>query len=138
MTYQEFEIQLARLRQTFGKNAYDAAPRIEMIWDLVSDLTGAQFKSVADHFVSSSRHAPLPTDFKEAARAERKRAFDEEVKGAANSMHTPWSGSLQAYLARAFPGCKTLDEAVQVRKLQIKIAKAKDPTYDPMKDPAWQ
>ena len=54
------------------------------------------------------------------------RAFDaESQKG------------LKVYLEREFPGCKTLNEAIEVRRLQIRLARVEDKNYDPMKDPKW-
>lgn len=97
--------------------------------DLVSALIGARRPS----------DPPLLTDFRSARLAYERRQFEKDLYGAANAMNRPaWTEGLKAYLAREFPGCKTLNEAVEVRKLQIQIEKAKNPNYDPMRDPKWK
>jgi hypothetical protein len=81
---------------------------------------------------------PLVMDFRYGRLAFEKRQFEKDLSGAARTMREParFQG-LRAYLAKEFPGCKSLNEAVEVRKLQIKIAKASDPYYDPMTDEKW-
>lgn len=81
---------------------------------------------------------PLLQSFRDGRLAYEKRRFEADVRGAAQAWHgdARFQG-LRAYLAKAFPGCKSLAEAVEVRKHQIEIAKADDPAYDPMKDAKW-
>lgn len=105
----------------------------------VKSMANDDFLSVAN-FMIGSRPAgkpPLIQDFRDARINQEKLRLRRDVDGANRAMNTQWHGGLQAYLSREFPGCKTLNEAVEVRKLQIQIAKAKDPNYDPMTDRKW-
>lgn len=81
---------------------------------------------------------PLIKDFRDARLAYERRVFERDVRGASNAMNqTPWSLGLRAYLAKEFPGCKTINEAVEVRKMQIQIRQAEESNYDPMRDVKW-
>lgn len=71
MNTQEFDAEMRRIGDTFGKKNYDLA-RTEMIWGFVREMEAKQFKSIVNHLIGSSRRAPLPVDFKEAAAAERR------------------------------------------------------------------
>lgn len=93
------------------------------------------------NFLIGSRPAnrpPLLADFRDARLAFEKRQFEKDAYGAARAMREParFEG-LRKYLAREFPGCKSLNEAVEVRKLQIQIEKSRNPQYDPMADTKW-
>ena len=81
---------------------------------------------------------PLLSDFRFARQAYERRQFERDLSGASAVMRDParFKG-LQAFLAKEFPGCKTVNEAVEVRNLQIQIRRANDPSYDPMRDPKW-
>ncbi len=130
--------QVARLKVRFGDRAFDAES-VSLIRREVITMRDEDFVFMVDGLIASRPHtkAPLLTDFREGRLKVEKRIFDAQVSGAARAMGTQWSGGLKAYLAREFPGCKTLNEAVEVRKLQIKIAKAENPNYDPMADSKW-
>ncbi len=132
----EFDAQMNRMKGAF-KPADFTEERLKLIWRGVQDLDLEEFEAIVDNFISSSRHAPLPKDFQDASRAARGRTFRADIAGALDALEEPFQEGLKQYLEKSFPGCKTLKEAVEVRRLQIQIAKANDPNYDPMKDPAW-
>lgn len=121
----EFDIQMARITGTFGEGRVYSRERLALIWKAVNDLSAHSFSRIVDHFISNARYAPLPKDFQEAAYAERKNEFKRDVDGAAAAMDTPWSGGLQQFLGREYPGSKTLSQAVDIQILRNQIAKAK-------------
>jgi hypothetical protein len=124
MTPPEFDVQMNRITATFGEGKVYNRERLALIWKAVNDLTAHSFSRIVDNFIASSRYAPLPKDFQEAAYAERKNSFNREVDGAARALDVPWAGGLKAYLAREYPGAKTLNEAVAIEREKMKIAKA--------------
>lgn len=136
MLAEQFRAEMGRIIGTFGKAAY-SEERTDLIHRAIKGLGYGEFSRVVDHMISTFRYPPLPKDFAEAAIAERKKRFDQDVHGAAQAMRRPWQGGLKAYLEKDFPGCKTLAEAVEVRRLQIQLARAENPNYDPMTDPKW-
>ncbi len=130
--------QVERLRTRFGDKAFDAEfillARSEMARMRDDDLV-----RMVDVFIGSraANRPPLLVDFREARHLAQGRKLQSDIAGALKALETPWQTGLKPYLEKHFPGCKTLEEAVEVRRLQIQIARANDPTYDPMKDPAW-
>lgn len=123
MTNDQFQFQMHRLESAFGERHFPLE-RLELIWGLVAWMGLGQFSCVVDHMLSTMRYAPLPKDFKEASILEKKKAFENDVGGAIKALNTPWSGGLQAFLTKQYPGCKTLNEAVQVQILQNQVQRA--------------
>lgn len=136
MTMPEFDIQMARIRSAFGKT-HLGNEQIKLIWKYTCDLKEEQMIGICDNFISKFHKCPLPADFLDAGHEARKKEFKEDLRGATEYLYDKWPTGLKAYLAKEFPGCNTLNEAVEVRRLQIKIKKAEDPSYDPMTDPKW-
>lgn len=137
MTQIDFDIEMKRLVEVFGPQMFSKG-RLALIWSSCASLSRESFRRIVDGFIRTMRTAPLPRDFTESAAHERKNEFNREVDGAIAAFDQPWNTGLQSYLAKEFPGCKTLAEAVEVRRLQIQVAKANDPNYDPMQDPKWK
>jgi hypothetical protein len=131
--------QKARLIDRFGKNAFtpEFSLLVALDWRTLPDQEAVTIVNV---MIGNRKHtqAPLLQDFRDARLAYERRRFEADVRGASRAMNEParFQG-LKAYLAREFPGCKSLAEAVEVRKLQIQIQRAEDPHYDPMKDRKW-
>lgn len=81
---------------------------------------------------------PLLSHFRDARLALERRQLERDLYGATKTLTQPgYNQGLKNYLANEFPGCKNLWEAVEVRKLQIQIAKANGHSYDPLKDLKW-
>jgi hypothetical protein len=121
----EFDVQMNRITSTFGDGKMYSRERVEAIWKAVSDLSAHSFARIVDNFIASSRYAPLPKEFQEAAYAERKNAFNRDVTGAARAMDFQWGGGLHDYLAKEYgTECKTLNQAVatQIERNKIKQA----------------
>lgn len=139
MTQDCWLYQKSRLIDRFGERNFSKE---------FSLLCSLECKSIPDqpfvdivNFMIGSRipnKPPLLADFRDARLAYEKRKFEQDAFGAARAMREParFEG-LKSYLARAFPGCKTLNQAVEVRRLEIQIEKAKNSKYEPMKDPKW-
>lgn len=122
MTQEEFVHQMKRFDSVFGQKSYPWE-RLELIKRHVIDLPPYNFSRIVDHLLSTMRQAPLPKDFKEAAYAERKQM--EDLRSVPDIMKPDYKGdkTLQKVLARDYPGCKTLWEAVEVEKVKIRISK---------------
>lgn len=134
-----FVEQMNRLRVRFGKSAFDDEST-KLIHQNIYDLTPAEFVKVVDFMISSRAHnrPPLVSDFRDARLREEKARFQEDMMASIEKFEHPAAqDGLKKYLAKAFPGCKNLNEAIEVRRLQIQVAKANDPSYDPLKDPKW-
>lgn len=123
MTEADFDRGIARLTAEYGSNHFKAE-KLKLIWGFVAGLGAFEFDKILSHFLASMRQAPLPKDFQEASRAVHKNNFNRDVVGAAAAMNTPWPNGLKPFLLREYPGCKTMNEAVQVQIEKNKIALA--------------
>lgn len=139
MTNTCWDHQKSRLIDRFGKNNFSSE---------FSLLVAIECRSIPDHvFVDmvgamigarKPSDPPLIRDFRDARLAYERREYERNLYGAARAMHSPvLSRGLQDYLGNHFPGCKTIMEAVEVRRHQIEIQRAEDPSYDPMMDERW-
>jgi hypothetical protein len=119
MTEIEFIGQMKRLTDAFGEKPFDRG-RMELISRHVRDLSAYSFTRIVDHLLSNFRQAPLPKDFKEAAMAERNNWHDLRSVPAIMRPDFKGNGGLQKVLARDYPGCETLYEAVEVEKIKLR------------------
>ncbi len=71
MNHEQFDIQIQRLSIPFGKKHFDTQ-RTQMIWGYVSELPYENFIKIVDHMISGGRKPPVPHDFFEAAKAEKR------------------------------------------------------------------
>lgn len=72
MNQQEFQNQMNRLAETFGKAAY-GTERAKLIWREVKDLGAHWLERVVDEFIGG-RSAPLLNEFRDAIAKERERS----------------------------------------------------------------
>lgn len=79
MTQPEFESQMNRLAECYGKTAY-GMERTRLIFNEVKSLSSQWMSKVVSDFIGSSRQAPLVKDFQEGATKERERLWDIEKK----------------------------------------------------------
>jgi hypothetical protein len=75
MQEREFATQMNRLIATFGEKTY-GSERVNMIYREVYDLDPRWFESVVSHMIGSMRQPPLIPDFRDAAKRERARQFE--------------------------------------------------------------
>ncbi len=130
--------QIERLKSRFGDRAFDPE-FIDLARGEMARMRDDALIKMVDFFIGSrpANRPPLISDFRDGRYAAEKVSFNADVAGALKALDKPWQTGLKPYLENNFPGCKTLEEAVEVRRLQIQIAKANDQTYDPMQDPTW-
>lgn len=64
MTNEQFQTQLLRLQNTFGKASF-STDRIGLLWTEVKDMPEDWFRRVADKFIGSSRQSPMLPEFRE-------------------------------------------------------------------------
>lgn len=120
ITREQFQLQVQRLEDTFGDRHF-SDQRTHMIWGYVKDFDYQVIIRMVDHFIRSSKQAPLPIDFQNAVKAEERNGFHREVAGAADAMDHEWQGGMSAYLAKTYGSeCKTLKQA---RDMQVELNK---------------
>lgn len=118
--------QFARLRKRFGEKAFDDE-FITLAMREVRGMPDAAFVSFVDVCIGSRPHhkPPLLTDFREAVLAAQRRKLEQDINGALRVFNHPAAeGGLKRFLALNYPGCKSLNEAVEVRRLQLRIERA--------------
>lgn len=136
MPLDHFRAQISRIVATFGKASF-SEERISLIYSCVQGLSADEFTRVTNLVISEHRYAPLPKDFSEAAAKVRKNRVDHGILGISKKLDQIFESGLPDVLKNRFPGCKTVNEAIEVRRLEIQVQKAKDPDYDPMTDKEW-
>lgn len=139
MTDECWTYQKSRLIDRFGERNFSREFNLLVAIECKS-IPNGDFVDLVNRMIGSraANRPPLLVDFREARLGIEKRNFDRDVYGAAKVMREPaMFRGLKAYLAKEFPGCKSLNDAKAVRAHQIQIQKAEDPSYDPLCDKAW-
>lgn len=138
MTHETWLLQKARMIDRFGERNF--SKEFSLLVSLeCRPLPDDVFVQMVNAMIGSRRpnDPPLIRDFRDARLAWAKRNFERDLQGAERAVNGPAQGGLKLYLVRNFPGCDTLDQAAEVRKHQIAIARANDPDYHPMADKKW-
>lgn len=134
MTHEAYVKQVQRLFERFGRKNFDDE-FVNLVWREVLTLHDQQFTRICDFFIGSRQpnKPPLLADFRDQRVREEKSAFTREVQAAANVLNWPGQGGLKAFLTKHYPGCRTLNEAVEVRKLHRAIARSegRNPDLEP-------
>ncbi len=81
MTPNEFQVQMNRLVETYGKPSY-GTERARLLWLEVKDFDARWFARVVDRFIGDSRQAPMLSDFRAAAESERSRKSSRHEEAA--------------------------------------------------------
>jgi len=138
MTDECWNRQKERLINHFGEKHYSREFCLLLAVECKS-TPDSEFVHIVDTMIGSrpAHRPPLLQDFREARISLEKLRLQRDLHDAINTLNTSWPKGLQAYLAREFPGCRNIWEAIQVRKLQIQVAQANDPNYDPLLDQKW-
>lgn len=92
MTWAEFETQMNRLTETFGKAAY-SKERVGLIWREVQSYSRAWMERTIDDMIGSHRTAPLLPEFREATARERERLWSAEKKQHESDANAFWNGT---------------------------------------------
>ncbi len=138
MTHETWTRQKARLIDRFGKNNF--SPEFSLLVSMeCRPMPDQPFEEMVNAMIGGRRpnNPPLIQDFRDARLAWERRVFERDLSGAERAMNMPAKDGLKLYLVKEFPGCKTLNQAVEVRRHQIQIARAENPNYDPMTDRKW-
>lgn len=93
MTSAEFQTQMQRMANTYGKNAYPTE-RAQLIWREVQSLDARWFQYVCDLLISNNRQAPLVADFGQEASRERERLWRIEKQQNTQTAQAFMSGQL--------------------------------------------
>ena len=111
MTQNEFRAGMQVILDTFGAAEYPPA-RMLAIYELVSDLSDFELRSIAKHFVETKpvKWPPLPTHFREAAQDTRKMRTDRHIERLASHAGYGDGQSLNRVLDQM--GAKSLLDAV--------------------------
>ncbi len=132
--------QINRLKSRFGEKAFDDE-FVKLIQKELSGMVDANVIRCVDLFIGNRPHhkPPVLDDFRQARLTEEKVRIEYCAREAINNMNrdSVQNLGLKNYLAKEFPGCHTVNEAINVRRLQIRLQKLENPNYDPMKDPKW-
>jgi hypothetical protein len=95
VTEQEFQTQMNRLAEAFGKQAY-STERVRLIWREVSALSAQWWAGVVDQLIGNCRQAPLLPEIREACSQERERLWlierareRQEVEALYRSVYDP-------------------------------------------------
>jgi hypothetical protein len=107
---------VARWKQSFPN------PVMLRIYEHVNAVDSYAFQKIVNHFLDSSRVAPLPQDFRDAARAEAR----AKAVQAGSPIFSPdyKNDGLAKFLASDYPGCNNLLEALEVEKIRLKARRA--------------
>lgn len=93
MTAQDFQTQMSRMTETFGKTPY-GTERMKLLWLEVKDFDPRWFERLVSRFIGECRQAPMLGDFREAASRERERIHDEEKRQEQNETFRALKGHL--------------------------------------------
>ena len=139
MTPECWQNQKARLIDRFGEKNFSREFSLLVALECKT-MPDEPFVQMVNAMIGNRtpNNPPLLQSFRDGRLAYERRMFDRDVRGAAQAWHgeARFQG-LRAYLSKAFPGCKSLAEAVEVRKLQIQVRQADEPGYQPMADAEW-
>ena len=139
MTNEFWNHQKSRLIDRFGPRNF--SPEFSVLVALeCKTMPDDAFLSIVNALIGSRKpnDPPLIRDFRDARLAYERREYERNLYGAARMMNEPARHvGLKSYLASAFPGCKTINEAVEVRRLEIQVQQAENANYDPMRDAKW-
>jgi hypothetical protein len=139
MTSECWNHQKGRLIDRFGPRNFSSEFSLLVAIEC-RDLPDSVFVDIVNAMIGARKpmDPPLMRDFRDARLSFERRRYERDLYGAIQALDQPAKHvGLKGYLAKEFPGCKTINEAVAVRALQIKIKKAENPNYDPMVDEKW-
>lgn len=73
MTEIEFDSQIERLRSAWPTSF--PVEKVKLIWDKTKDLSNKFMRDSTEYFLANNKASPLPVDFIELARIERKSGY---------------------------------------------------------------
>lgn len=88
----EFQVQMSRLIDQFGKHSY-GTERVALVWEEVKEFNPQWFKKTVDKFIGEFRNAPLMPDFREEISKERERLWHLEKQRHSQDSREFWESS---------------------------------------------
>lgn len=126
MTQAFFLQQVKRMHVRFGEKALDAE-FVQLIWRETHDMSESAFQRFVDVMIGSRTHnkPPLLSEFREARMREQKLKFDNDVRGAAQTLakQAPeeMRKHLRAILSKEFGSVSSIAEALEVARLRLRL-----------------
>lgn len=109
MKHSNFEMQLDRLRERFGKQTY-TAEFVKILWREVSNLADSDFICMVDRFIGDSRQAPIMPDFRDALSFIREKQSLREKKEFSQTTKSAFENiTLVDFIKRTIDNGKTHD-----------------------------
>lgn len=107
MTFQEFQVQLQRLKNCFGDRVYPEE-RSKLIWREVSSQSVKWLETTTDFFIGSRKlnEPPLPSDFATVMREEREREWQSGKGKRASEADAFWSSAPPGFFDKVFKTMK--------------------------------
>lgn len=139
MTQQCWLAQIERLKEHFGERHFNKEFCLLVAIEITA-LPDHDIVNIVTTMIGSrlATRPPLIVDFRDERLRLEKKKLESDARSANIKMNSPaFHTGLKKYLATNFPGCKTVNEAVEVRRINIMIQRANDPNYEPMKDSKW-
>lgn len=118
--------QIERLKSRFGDRSFDPE-FIDLARGEMARMRDDALVRMVDFFIGSrpANRPPLISDFRDGRYAAERVSFNAEVGAAIKAFDTPWQDGLKPFLEKSYPGCKTLNESVQVQILRNQMERAK-------------
>ena len=126
MDYTALVQQFKRLKMRFGEKAFDEE-FCRLAMKEVSIVSEQYFIIAVDRLIGSRTHTkpPMIDDFRQIRLNEERHKLTRQVEESIQSMNDPRLGQgLRDYLVKHYPGCSTVQEAVEIERLKLKIEEA--------------
>jgi hypothetical protein len=120
-----FKTQMVRLQTRFTAKAFDSE-FVALIWREVHDMSESGFQRFCDVMIGSrtAHKPPLLSEFREARINERKLKFENDVRGAAQSLKRApeeMRRHMRAILSKEFGGVESVGDALEIAQLRRRL-----------------
>lgn len=110
MTEQEFQRDMGRLIEQFGKPVYSQA-RVALIWREVRDMTSFWWERTVDRLIGECRQAPLVPEVREEVSRERERNWAGEKAKNRNESLAAMKALFDGQMIESI--CKTIGDRIE-------------------------
>lgn len=141
MTPAEFQRQMNRLVDQFGKSTY-GTERCTLIWREIQDFSGMWWEKTVDKFLLTCRQAPLMDELASEIGAERERLYKQQKKQHEQDAKDFYSGAYQPddvkticqYMVKRIMGEVSDEDYAQFLKHLKEAANSNPATKDSCRD----
>lgn len=125
MTQAFFLQQVKRLQVRFGERALDAE-FVQLIWREVHEMSEHAFQRFCDVMIGSRSHnkPPLLSEFREARMQEQKLRFENDVRGASQSLERKAPAEMREHLGKVlsaeFGKVDGVGDALAIARLRLR------------------